>query len=118
VTKSDAQFWIEAALFGATAVLLLICYRPPKRRSVVTGLTFRQKLGKLDIPGTFLVRIDEPRCLAWILIGRAQLTAALTLLLVGMGLGDNPYAWDSAQVVVPLVLGSVTLVAFGLYGAS
>jgi hypothetical protein len=44
-----------------------------------------------------------------------QLTLGLTVLLAGLSLGDAPWAWTNARVVVTLVVGSIGLIAFGIY---
>jgi hypothetical protein len=75
-------------------------YNPPRRKSIVDGLTLSEKIARLDIPGTVLF------------------TAALVLFLVGMGFGGAPYAWTDAMVLGPLISGLALLVAFLVYGAS
>lgn len=44
-----------------------------------------------------------------------QLTAGLTLLLVGLSLGDNPWHWTNPRVLATLIAGIVILIAFGVY---
>lgn len=44
-----------------------------------------------------------------------QLTAGLTLLLVGLSLGDNPWSWTNPRVLATLIAGIVLLVVFGVY---
>jgi hypothetical protein len=39
----------------------------------------------------------------------------LTLLLTGLNLGGGLLLWTDARVLAPLVVGIVTLCAFGLY---
>lgn len=48
-------FWLQCALWGATAVGLVFGYRPPTRKTQYDHLTLRQKLAKLDLPGVALV---------------------------------------------------------------
>lgn len=43
-------------LWGATALGLLVGYRPPKRHTTYDHLSILQKVRKLDLPGMFLVR--------------------------------------------------------------
>lgn len=85
------------ALWGITAVCLFFGYRPAKRHTHLDHLSFWKKLSRLDLPGFFL------------------LTAGLTLLLAGLNLGGNLYLWASAPVLATLIIGIVTLVAFGIY---
>ncbi|KAK5175466.1 uncharacterized protein LTR77_000605 [Saxophila tyrrhenica] len=90
-------YWIQFALWGATALGIQFGYKPPKRRTVLDELSLWQKIGKLD------------------LIGFALLTTGLALLLTGLNLGGGLYPWASGNTLGPLVVGAVVLVAFGLY---
>lgn len=85
------------ALWGLTAVGLFIGYKPPKRHTDYDHLSFLQKLARLDLLGFFL------------------LTAGLSSLLTGLNLGGGLYAWASAPVLATLIIGFVSLVAFGIY---
>jgi hypothetical protein len=49
------------------------------------------------------------------LLTAGQLSAGLTLLLVALSLGNNPWPWTSATVLSTLVLGIVFLIGFGVY---
>ncbi|KAH7089425.1 putative siderophore iron transporter [Paraphoma chrysanthemicola] len=90
-------WWIEMAMWAASLISIYFGYNPPKRRTEHDSLTWIQKLGKLDIPGSLL------------------LTAAVTLLLVGLGLGGGQYSWSSSRVIATIVVGGVLAVAFGIY---
>ncbi|KAJ5611177.1 major facilitator superfamily domain-containing protein [Penicillium lagena] len=90
-------YWIQMGLWGATAIGLFIGYRPPKRHTQLDHLSFGAKLLRLDLPGFFL------------------LTVGLTLLLTGLNLGGGLYAWAAAPVLVTLIIGITTLLAFGIY---
>lgn len=85
------------AFWGLTAIGLFIGYRPPKRHTRFDHLSFWQKLGRLDLPGTGL------------------LTAGLTLFLTGLNLGGGIFTWSSAPVLATLIVGIVVMIAFGLY---
>jgi hypothetical protein len=85
------------ALWGATAVGLIIGYRPPKRHTRLDHLSFWQKIGKLDLPGCGL------------------LTAGLTLFLTGLNLGGGLFTWTAAPVLATVIIGIVILIAFGVY---
>ncbi|OAQ78164.1 siderophore iron transporter [Purpureocillium lilacinum] len=87
-------FWIQMALWGATAICIFVGYRPLKRHTVYDNFTLSQKLMALDI------------------IGVGLFTAGLTLFLVGLNLGGGLYLWTNAKVLVTLVVGLVTLLAF------
>ncbi|KAK6837344.1 hypothetical protein RU639_001133 [Aspergillus parasiticus] len=90
-------YWIQMALWGATALGLLVGYSPPRRQTALDQLSVWEKIGRLD------------------LLGFVVLTAGLTLLLTGLNLGGALYPWVSAPVLVTLVLGVGLLVAFGGY---
>lgn len=83
--------------WGLTAIGLFIGYRPPKRHTRLDHLSFWQKLGRLDLPGTGL------------------LTAGLTIFLTGLNLGGGIFGWSSAPVLATLIVGLVVMIAFGLY---
>lgn len=83
--------------WGLTAVGLYIGYRPPKRHTDLDHLSFWQKLGHLDLPGS------------------ALLCVGLSLFLAGLCLGGGLFAWTNIRVLAPLVIGVVVLIAFGLY---
>lgn len=85
------------ALWGMTAIGLFVGYRPPKRHTRYDHLSFWQKLGRVDLPGFFL------------------LTAGLAIFLTGLNLGGGLYTWSSAPVLATLIVGIITLVAFGVY---
>lgn len=84
-------------LWGATAVGLFVGYKPPKRHTLLDHLSFWQKVSRIDLLGFFL------------------LASGLALLLTGLNLGGSLYAWQTAPVLVTLIVGIVTLIAFGVY---
>lgn len=85
------------ALWGLTALGILVGYRPPKRHTRLDHLSFIQKLRQLDLPGFGL------------------LTTGLTLFLTGLNLGGGLYLWTNARVLGTLVTGLAILIGFGLY---
>ena len=85
------------ALWGLSAIGTLIGYRPPTRHTRYDHLSLLQKLGRLDLPGFGL------------------LTAGLSLLLAGLNLGGGLFKWTASQVLAPLIVGIVVLLAFGFY---
>lgn len=84
-------------LWGATALGILLGYRPPKRHTRLDHLSFIQKLGHLDLPGG------------------ALLTVGLSLFLTGLNLGGGLYSWTNVRTLTTLVVGMALLVAFGVY---
>jgi hypothetical protein len=47
--------------------------------------------------------------------GMALFTASVTALLLGLLMGGNVFAWDSANIIVPIVLGALGWVAFHVF---
>jgi hypothetical protein len=84
-------------LWGATAIGILVGYRPPKRHTRLDHLSFWQKLGQLDLPGCGL------------------LTTGLTLFLTGLNLGGGLFSWTNARVLATLITGIIILLSFGVY---
>ena len=84
-------------LWGATALGILLGYRPPKRHTRLDHLSFWQKLAHLD------------------LLGFVLLASGLTLLLTGLSLGGGLYAWTNARVLTTIILGGVILIFFGIF---
>lgn len=94
--------WIQMALWGMTATGLFVGYRPPKRHTRFDHLSFWKKLGRVDLPGFFL------------------LTAGLAIFLTGLNLGGSLYngglyTWTSAPVLATLIIGMLLLISFGIY---
>lgn len=85
------------ALWGSTAILTFLGYRPPRRHTRYDHLSLLQKVARLDLPGIGL------------------LTAGLTLLLAGLNLGGGLYAWANARVLATIIVGITLLIAFGVY---
>ena len=85
------------ALWGLTAIGILVGYRPPRRHTRFDHLSLYQKFGRIDLPGCGL------------------LTAGLTLFLTGLNLGGGIFAWATAPVLATLVVGIVLLIVFGIY---
>lgn len=90
-------YWIQFAIWGATALGIFFGYKPPKRHTDLDHLSLMQKLGKLD------------------LIGAALLTAGLALFLTGLNLGGGLYTWTDGHVLGTLVPGIVVLLAFAIF---
>ncbi|KAK1054192.1 hypothetical protein LTR74_016011 [Friedmanniomyces endolithicus] len=85
------------ALWGLTAFGIFVGYRPPKRHTAYDHLSLAQKIRALDLPGVSLF------------------AAGLTMFLVGLGLGWGLFSWTNVRVLVTLILGLVTLIAFAIY---
>ena len=91
-----AIFWMQAAFHAATAVGFLLFYHP----------TQGSDYGKLSLKE--VVWACDP-------IGSFFFISSAALLLLALDWTGGAYAWSDAQVVGPLVVGFVLLVAFCLY---
>ncbi|PVH71282.1 putative major facilitator superfamily transporter [Cadophora sp. DSE1049] len=77
-------------------VIIAIWYKPPPRVNSL-GLTKRQILGRIDFIGAFFA------------------ISGVTLFLVGLNWGEQPYAWNSAHVIACMTVGLGLLVIFVIY---
>ncbi|KAH9921355.1 MFS general substrate transporter [Fomitopsis serialis] len=87
-------FYMNIPFAGLAAVLVLFFVKLPTPPG-----TLRSKLEQID----------------W--IGNALVMGSTTAIVIGMTWGGVDYAWSSAQVLVPLIVGGVGLVLFLLYEA-
>ncbi|KAH8901380.1 putative siderophore iron transporter [Thozetella sp. PMI_491] len=90
-------YWMQMALWGATALCIFIGYRPPKRHTRYEHLPVSQKIAALDLFGVGLF------------------ASGLTLFLVGLNLGGGLFAWTDSRVLGTLISGIVTLLGFAVY---
>ncbi|KAI9370659.1 fungal trichothecene efflux pump [Aspergillus egyptiacus] len=100
---ADAGSWRHVGTFcavwnGLGLVITALFYFPPPRVNS-EGLSRLEIIRRVDYLGGFLS------------------IAGLILFMAGMQWGGYQYDWDSAHVLVPLILGLVLLVAFGLWEA-
>ncbi|CZT48556.1 related to MFS drug efflux pump [Rhynchosporium secalis] len=88
------------AVIGALAtigfVVISIWYKPPPRINSL-GLTKSQVLKRIDFVGAFLS------------------IAGVTLFLVGLNWGKQPYPWNSVHVIACLCIGLGLLAVFVIY---
>ncbi|MCJ1447111.1 MAG: hypothetical protein MMC23_007620 [Stictis urceolatum] len=78
--------------------MTLFFYFPPPRVNS-TGLSRKEVLSRIDYIGGFLS------------------VGGMILFMAGLQWGGYMYSWTSAHVLVPLLLGAVMLIAFGIYEA-
>jgi hypothetical protein len=102
VTNSDQGgwrniFWMQAAFHGATVLMLVAFYHPP-RRSDYPKLKFKEMIWSLDP------------------IGAVLFVGGATLIILSLDWTGGTYSWHNAHVIAPLVVGIVLLILFGLYG--
>ena len=99
IAYSSTWRWV-GLLIGAWSlvglVLTVVFYQPPPRRSDMT----RRELAK---------QIDY--------VGGLLSAAGLTLFLVGLSLVSQGYGWTSAQILAPLIIGALLIIAFGIWEA-
>ncbi|KAF9774801.1 hypothetical protein IL306_007166 [Fusarium sp. DS 682] len=90
-------FWyITAGIYAIASLGCFIGYSPPPRELQVT-LTTSQKLKRLD----------------W--GGYALLGPALILFCIALSWSQNPYSWDSVNILAPFLIGAVLLIVFIIY---
>lgn len=90
-------YWLNVAVSGASVLLYLTCYFPPNFHMINSELTKWQEAKAMDYGGLFLY------------------FSGLILVLLGFTWAQGTYAWNSVHVIVSLVVGSLILVAFGIY---
>lgn len=92
------SFYLGIIFSVVTVVLYAVFYHPPRYEQLhVRGRTKWAQVRALDFGGLFLF------------------CAGTTLFLVGLSWGGTVYPWRSAPVLGTLVVGIVTLIAFGFY---
>jgi len=93
------SYYLGIIMSGLAIILYQFMYHPPTYDQLhVHGKTKFQMFKELDFVGIFLY------------------VAGLVLFLVGLSWGGTTYPWKSAAVICTIVIGFLTLVAFGLYG--
>ena len=92
-------FWITLLSGGLGALGLFFFYFPPTFDEVHIRdhRTLWQELKVLDFVGVILF------------------VGGITVLLLGISWGGVTYPWKSAGVIVPILIGAFTLVAFGFW---
>jgi MFS family permease len=101
LTKNDASgfrnyFYFTTGAYVLATVLCALLYVPPPKKSQLE-FTTREKLGKLDWVGYFL------------------LTLGLVLFCVGLSWSQNPYPWSDPHVSATFVIGVAALVGLVFY---
>lgn len=94
------SYYLGIIMSGLAIILYQFMYHPPTYDQLhVHGKTKFQMFKELDFVGIFLY------------------VAGLVLFLIGLSWGGRTYPWKSAAVICTIVIGFLTLVAFGLYEA-
>lgn len=89
-------FYAATGFWALTFVGLFLFYHPMDRPNP-ENLTILRRLKKIDWFGIFFV------------------ASGLTLFLVGIEYGNNPYPWTAATVLGPLLSGAILIVCFVLW---
>ncbi|KAI9828522.1 MAG: hypothetical protein M1819_006578 [Sarea resinae] len=92
-----ACFYLSAGFNFLAVILQFFFYHPSTLSTLYPGLSFGARLRKIDWIGGFLA------------------VSGLTIFLVGLEFGNNPYKWDSATVLAPIFVGGFLIVVFALY---
>lgn len=87
---------IQAAFHAATVVGLLLFYHP-KRASDFPRMSFSKMIWACDPIGSLLFVFSA------------------TLILLALDWAGGSFAWSNTHVAVPLTIGLVLMVVFGLY---
>ncbi|KAH7121484.1 fungal trichothecene efflux pump [Dactylonectria macrodidyma] len=90
-------FYIGAGLYLLAFISIMLFYHPMPRPNL-EGRSIKQRLSR---------EVD------W--LGISLVCTGLTLFLVGINFGGNPYEWTSGTVLGTLVFGVFLLVIFGLW---
>ncbi|EXJ66722.1 uncharacterized protein A1O5_09917 [Cladophialophora psammophila CBS 110553] len=92
-------YYVSLIINVAALLLILVFYWPPDFLGLhPDGKTRRQQFLELDFIGLLLFG------------------GGLTVFLVGVGFGGNPYPWTSAVVLAPTIIGGISVfVAFPLW---
>lgn len=99
VTSWRWTYYVALIVNGLAFVLVLVLYWPPNFLGLhPEGKSRRQQFLELDFMGLLLFG------------------GGLTVFLVGIGFGGNPYPWTSAVVLSPTIIGGLSVfVAFPLW---
>ncbi|KAG7406212.1 Trichothecene efflux pump TRI12 [Fusarium oxysporum f. sp. rapae] len=90
-------FWyVTAGLYALASLGCVIGYNPPPR-DLQVSLDVSQKLKSLD----------------W--VGYALFAPALVLFCIALSWSQNPYSWDSANILAPFIISIVALIIFIVY---
>ena len=93
------SFYLGIIMSGLTIILYQFMYHPPTYDQLhVHGKTKVQMFKEFDFVGIFLY------------------VTGVVLFLIGLSWGGTTYPWKSAAVICTIVIGFLTLLAFGLYG--
>ncbi|EXJ89151.1 hypothetical protein A1O3_02215 [Capronia epimyces CBS 606.96] len=92
-------FWITLLVDGISALALFFFYFPP---------TF-QEIHRADRRS----KLEEFKKIDY--VGVVLFAGGITILLVGISWGGASYPWKSVGVILPIVLGGLTLIVFGFW---
>ncbi|KAF7547299.1 hypothetical protein G7046_g9045 [Stylonectria norvegica] len=100
MTKNSPEgfrnYWyLLTALYVASALTVAFFYQPPTRE--LQHLSLQEKIHHLDLPGCFI------------------LTIALIGIVMAFTWSDNPYSWQDAHILVPLLVGICAVVVLVVY---
>ncbi|KAL4898370.1 siderophore iron transporter [Aspergillus ambiguus] len=90
-------YWLNAIVAGVALILLVICYFPPDFHMINSELTRLEELRQIDYGGLFLY------------------AAGIVLVVMAFLWGEGTYPWRSPHIIATLIIGGLTVIAFGLY---
>lgn len=94
------NYYLNLITQAIAVTLFFFCYHPPSYQMLHEGKSIRKQLAELDYGGITLF------------------VGGLVSLVLGLSWGGGLFPWTSPSVIAPLVIGFVTLIAFGFYGQS
>lgn len=92
-------YWLNVIVGGLALILFVICYFPPNLHMINSQMTKMQELKELDYGGLVLY------------------SGGLVCIMLAFTWAEGTYAWRSAHVIAPLVVGVLTIIAFICYEA-
>ncbi|KAH6681599.1 siderophore iron transporter [Halenospora varia] len=93
------NYYLNLIVNSIAAILFFICYHPPSHKELDRTKSLGKKLKEIDYIGVLLF------------------SGGLTSFILGLSWGGGLHPWNSVSVILPIVLGFVILVAFGIYEA-
>ena len=87
-------FWINLPIGAITLIVIMLFYNTPEQARALQGLTWKQKIAKLDLLST------------------AVFVPSVVCFLVGLQWGSSTYGWQDGRVIAMFVVFAVLLIPF------
>lgn len=96
-----------------TATILVLAFLKLRRPTE----PLLEKLSKIDYMYVFGSLFSLMHLIPYFRSGNAIISASTTSTMLGLTWGGNIYPWNSAKVLIPLILGLCGIIAFLFYEA-